>query len=93
MGIAGDAARQQPVLACLTDSVYHVGRSARGGNAYHGVVLYRMMRLQVFPALFGYVLGPLYRMPQGLVATRNNARHPVCRHSERWRQFAGIQHP
>ena len=38
VGIAGDAAREQSVPACLPDSSHHVGGGARGGNAYHGVV-------------------------------------------------------
>ena len=92
VGIAGNTAREKTMGASLTNGIDHIRRGARGSNAQQGVVRGGMMGQKVFPPPLSNILSMLHGMAQSLVATSDDARHPIGGHAKRGGQFAGIEH-
>ena len=92
MRIAGNTTCKQTLLASTLDGTNHVRCGTRGSDTYHRIIGGRLIAHQVVPTLLFIVLGMLYSTSQGLVATSNQAYHPIGLYTKSWWQLAGIKH-
>lgn len=92
VGVAGDAAGQDAVLAGLVQGADDVGRSARCGDADDGVLGGDVAFHQFFPAAVDVVFSVLHGVAQGGVASGNESDDQRVGHAEGGRNLRSVEY-